>query len=269
MTHFLAIHWDVNPEIFSIGPIHLRYYGVLMVGGFVAAYFLVRSMFRREQLPPELLESLSLTTVLSIIIGARLGHVFFYEPADYVAHPWEIVKVWNGGLASHGAAVGILLGTWWWSRKHKKSYLWTLERIVITVPLAGALVRIGNLMNSEIYGGVTTLPWGFIFERNYETLPHHPTQIYEALAYVAIFGVLWYLYTKKFARLKPGMLFGIFLILLFGARFGIEFVKNPQVDFEQHLPLDMGQLLSIPFILAGVALLVWSRRNRTRVTGNR
>jgi prolipoprotein diacylglyceryl transferase len=270
MFQFLSIHWDVNPEIFSIGPVHLRYYGVLLVGGFIIAYFVLRKMFRREQLSQQMLDSLAIVTVLSTIIGLRLGHCLFYQPDYFLAHPLEIILpvrfspsfevIGYQGLASHGGAIGILIGLLWWSSKHKTPYLWTLERIAIVVPLAGAFVRIGNLMNSEIYGGATSLPWGFIFARSGETLPHHPTQLYEAAAYFILFFIMWYLYVKKLPQLKRGMLFGIFLILLFGARFGIEFIKNNQVGFEDNLPLNMGQLLSLPFIAAGVAILLWGWR---------
>ncbi|MDR3350227.1 MAG: prolipoprotein diacylglyceryl transferase [Prevotellaceae bacterium] len=265
MNHLLSVNWDVNPEIFSLGAIHLRYYAILLVGGFVIAYFIMRNIFRREHLPQELLENFALTAALSTVIGLRLGHFLFYEPSYFFTNPLEIILPvrfspqfeFTGyqGLASHGGAIGILLGLFWWSRKKKMPYLWALERIVLIVPLAGALVRIGNLMNSEVYGRVTTLPWGFIFVRNGEILPHHPTQLYEAMAYFLIFFILRYLYTKQLPKLKRGMLFGIFLILLFGARFAIEFIKEPQVGFEENMFFNMGQLLSLPFIIAGVIFL--------------
>jgi prolipoprotein diacylglyceryl transferase len=269
MIHFLSITWDVNPEIFSLGPLHLRYYGVLLVCGFVAAYYVLRKVFRKEGLPQHMLDSLAFTTAVSTIIGLRLGHCLFYQPEYYLAHPLEILMPWKGGLASHGGAVGILVGLWLWCRKYKAPYMWAIEHIILIVPLAGAFVRIGNLMNSEIYGGPTTLPWGFSFMRDSDwyrplaaggagELPCHPTQIYEALAYLAIFFFMWYLYTRHLPKMKRGMLFGIFLILLFGGRFLIELNKNDQVPFEATLPLNMGQLLSLPFIIAGVVLLLWS-----------
>jgi prolipoprotein diacylglyceryl transferase len=265
MSSFLSIRWDVSPEIFSLGPLHLRYYGVLLVTGFVAAYFVLRKVFRREQLPMPLFDNLALVTALSTIVGLRLGHCLFYQPDYFLAHPLEIILpvrfspqfeiIGYQGLASHGGAIGILLGLFWWSRKHRMPYLWTLERIVLIVPLAGAFVRIGNLMNSEITGAATTLPWGFIFVRNGEILPQHPAQLYEALAYVLIFFLIWYLYTRQLPKLKRGMLFGLFLILLFGARFAIEFIKNNQVAFEENMFFNMGQLLSLPFIVAGIIFL--------------
>lgn len=269
MCALLSIHWDVNPEFFSLGPIHLRYYGVLMVSGFIIAYFVLRNIFFREHLSQQLFDSFSVAAVVSTFIGLRLGHFLFYQPTAFLTNPLEVILpvrfsphfefIGYQGLASHGGAVGILLGLLWWSCKHKKPYLWALERIVLVVPAAGALVRIGNLMNSEVYGCETTRPWGFIFARNGETFPHHPTQLYEAAAYLAIFFILRYLYLHQLPKLKRGMLFGIFLLLLFGARFAIEFIKNDQAEFEQSLFFNMGQLLSLPFLIAGAGFLCWGR----------
>jgi prolipoprotein diacylglyceryl transferase len=165
------------------------------------------------------------------------------------------LKVWEGGLASHGAAVGILLALYLFARKVKKLYIWILDRVVIVVALAGLCIRMGNLMNSEIYGIETSLPWGFIFVRENETVAKHPTQIYEGLSYLLIFFVLYFIYRKNTKKLKPGLIFGLFLILLFSVRFIIEFIKEPQVGFEANMALNMGQLLSIPFILAGVFIM--------------
>ncbi|MDR0694846.1 MAG: prolipoprotein diacylglyceryl transferase [Prevotellaceae bacterium] len=267
MNYFLSIRWDINPEFFSFGAIHLRYYAILLVSGFIAAFFVLRNIFRHENLPPQLFDNFSIVAVVSTLVGLRLGHFLFYQPAFFFTNPLEIIFpvrfspqfefVGYQGLASHGGAIGILLGLFWWSRKHKKPYLWALERIVLIVPLAGAFVRIGNLMNSEVYGCETTLPWGFIFVQNGEILPHHPTQLYEAAAYFLIFFIMRYLYFQQLPKLKRGMLFGIFLILLFGARFAIEFIKNDQVGFEQNLFFNMGQLLSLPFIIAGIIFLWW------------
>lgn len=194
---------------------------------------------------------------IGTIVGARLGHCFFYEPEYYLARPLEILKVWHGGLASHGAAIGILLALWLFVRKEKKPYLWIIDRVVIVVALAGTMIRLGNLMNSEIYGVETTLPWGFVFLRNGETAPKHPTQIYEALAYLITFGVLMRIYWKNLGKQKPGLLFGLFLIFVFGFRFLVEYIKEDQVGFEAGMKLNMGQWLSIPLVLAGIALLVW------------
>lgn len=250
-----AIVWDVNPEIFSLGQFAVRWYGLLFASGFVFGYFIMGNIFKREKIPPKMLDTLTTYMVVGTVIGARLGHCLFYEPAYYLADPIKILKVWEGGLASHGAAIGILIALWLFVRKAKKPYIWILDRIVIVVALAGFFIRMGNLMNSEIYGVETTLPWGFIFARWGETMPKHPTQIYEGLSYLAIFGLLYMLYLKKGNSIKPGLLFGLFLSILFFMRFIIEFIKESQVGFEDSMALNMGQLLSIPFILMGLYLL--------------
>ncbi len=260
-----AIHWNVNPEIFRIGSFAIRYYGVLWALAFYVGYIVFNQFVKREKLPEGFLDSLTVYTAIGTVIGARLGHCLFYEPDYYLSHPLEILKIWHGGLASHGAAIGILIALYFFSRKYKKPFIYVLDRVVITVALGGMFIRLGNLMNSEIYGVETTLPWGFIFERNGEIFPKHPTQLYEALAYLLIFLILYYIYIKRDGKPKQGFIFGLFLILLFGARFLIEFVKQPQVDFEQTMTLNMGQILSIPFMLAGVVLMILSYLNKVNV----
>ncbi|HUW04912.1 MAG TPA: prolipoprotein diacylglyceryl transferase [Williamwhitmania sp.] len=260
------INWDVNPVIFTLGPLSIRYYGLLFALAFYAAYVVFVKIFKRENLSMAVLDSLTLYMIIGVVIGARLGHVLFYEPGYYFSHPMEIIKVWHGGLASHGAALGILIALYLFSRKYKRPYLWTLDRIAIVVPLSGAFIRIGNLMNSEIYGHQTNLPWGFIFLRNGETVPKHPTQIYEALAYLSIFVVLWWMYRKGKKVNNHGYYIGLMMVLLFIARFLIEFVKNPQVGFENSMAINMGQILSIPFILAGIAIMIWSTRKTATVS---
>lgn len=250
-----AIIWDVKPEIFSIGQFAIRWYGLLFASGFVFGYFIMGNIFKKEKIDPKLLDTLTTYMVVGTVIGARLGHCLFYEPAYYLADPIKILKVWEGGLASHGAAIGILVALWLFVRKAKRPYLWILDRIVIVVALAGFFIRMGNLMNSEIYGVETTMPWGFVFVRWNETIPKHPTQIYEGLSYLVIFAVLYLLYQKKGIALKQGFLFGLFLTALFSMRFLIEFIKESQVGFEDTMALNMGQILSIPFILFGVYLL--------------
>ena len=267
MNNILSVVWDVNPDILKIGPITLRYYGILFVSGFVLGYWLFVKFFRKEGIPQkgdaaDLLMPLLMTLLLSTLIGARLGHVLFYQPEHYFAHPIEILKVWEGGLASHGGAIGVLIGIWLYVRKYGKKngfdIMWLLDRLVICICFAGAFIRFGNLMNSEIYGDVTTLPWGFVFVRVGETLAKHPTQLYEAFSYILLGLALLWMYWYKLDKLKKGTIFGIFLIGLFGARFLIEYIKEPQVEFEVGMSLNMGQLLSIPFIIAGVAILIWS-----------
>ncbi len=255
---FLIIPWNVNPEIFRIGDFAVRWYGLLFASGFVFGYYLMRRIFRNEGLTDATLDRLTVYVAVATIVGARLGHCLFYEPEYYLARPLEILKVWHGGLASHGAAIAIPISLWLFARKEKKPFIWALDRVVIVVALAGALIRLGNLMNSEIYGVETTLPWGFVFLRNGENAPKHPTQIYEALAYLTIFGILMRIYWKNLGKQKPGLLFGLFLILVFGFRFFVEYVKEDQVAFEAGMKLNMGQWLSIPFVVRGIGILIWA-----------
>lgn len=261
----LFVNWHVNPEIFHIGGFGLRWYSLLFVSGFIIGWYLFRWFFHREGVPEKLLDPLLYTLLIATIVGARLGHCCFYQPDYYFSSWegfWEIFMPWKGGLASHGGAIALLLGMWWYSahygKKNDFDYLWILDRLVITVAFAGCLIRLGNLFNSEIYGDVTTLPWGFVFELRGETEPKHPTQLYEAFSYLILGLVLLWVYAKKLDKVHRGFFLGLFLVGCFGMRFLIEFIKEPQVEFEQSMALNMGQLLSIPFILAGVALLVYA-----------
>lgn len=253
-----SIHWDIDPEIFRIGRFAIRYYGVLWALSFYIGYLIFNRFVKKEGLPEGFLDSLTIYMVVGTILGARIGHCFFYEPDYYLSHPIDILKIWQGGLASHGAAVGIIIALYLFSRRHKVSTVYVLDRIVITVALAGFLIRLGNLMNSEIYGVETNLPWGFIFERSGEQLPKHPTQLYEAFAYLLIFLLLYSIYYKSNNKPQKGLIFGLFLSLVFAARFVIEFIKEPQVDFEKSMSLNMGQLLSIPLVLAGIGFVIYS-----------
>ncbi|MDY0201920.1 MAG: prolipoprotein diacylglyceryl transferase, partial [Tenuifilaceae bacterium] len=246
------IIWDVNPEIFSLGPLSIRYYGLLWAMSFLLGYMIFERIVKKESLPKDYLDTLTMYMVIGTIVGARLGHCLFYQPDYYLSNPLEILYIWKGGLASHGAAIGIILSLYLFSRRTKRPLIYILDRIVITVALAGVLIRLGNLMNSEIYGIQTQLPWGFIFKQNGEIVPKHPTQIYEALSYLVGYLVLHFMYFKTNAKPKPGLLFGLFLIFIFATRFLIEFIKEPQVGFEQNMVLNMGQWLSIPFIITGV-----------------
>ena len=252
----LFVRWDVYPTLFTFGPVEIRYYGLMWALALGISAYIFSNLIKREGYSDKMFDSIFWYGVLSTIIGARLGHCLFYDPGYYLTHPVEILYIHQGGLASHGAAVGLLVGLWLFSRKNKMPYMWSLDRIAIAVCIAGALVRIGNLMNSEIYGEATSLPWGFVFVRAGETVPMHPTQIYEALAYLILFVVLcWMYYRKDVARKRPGVMFGIFLIALFGFRFFVEFIKNPQEEFERGMLLDMGQWLSVPFVILGVVIL--------------
>ena len=256
-----AIHWNVSPYMFHIGGFGLRWYSIGFLLAFTLGYWIIARMFKREKVDDKYLESLLVYIFLAVLVGARLGHCLFYDFDYYftAAHWTEIFWPFEGGkfvgyqgLASHGAALGILIAMWLYWRKYKLNAWWFLDRLVIVVALGGAFVRLGNLFNSEIYGTATTLPWGFIFERNGETVAKHPTGLYEALSYLLIFAVsLWY-YLRKNGRFRTGTIFGWWLVALFGARFLIEFVKtNGVVDGS---PLLMGQWLSLPFIAGGLAI---------------
>ncbi len=248
-----SINWNVNPEIFSLGPIHVRYYGLLFAMGFMLGFYIIERMFKSEGIQQEWLDKLFMYVVIATIVGARLGHVFFYGWEHYSQHPGDIIKIWEGGLASHGGAMGILIALYYYSKKvTKRSMLWTLDRLVVPVALAAVFIRLGNLMNSEIYGHATDLPWGFVFEQRGETVAKHPTQLYEALCYLITFITVFFTYWKTKAKEKQGLIFGIFLIGIFGSRFFIEYVKEVQEIWEQDMTLKMGQWLSVPFVLAGI-----------------
>ena len=265
MTDLLFVHWHVDPVIFSIGPVSIRWYSILFVSGFVLGWFLFKWFCKREKLPLSLLDTLLYTLLIATIVGARLGHCLFYQPDYYLGSWkgfWEIFMPWKGGLASHGGAIALLLAMWWFSahygKKNDFDFLWIMDRLCITVAFAGCFIRLGNLFNSEIYGDVTGLPWGFIFDLRGETEPKHPTQLYEALSYLILGLILVWVYKNKLDKVYRGFFFGAFLIGCFGMRFLIEFIKEPQVGFEETMALNMGQLLSIPFIVAGITILAFS-----------
>jgi phosphatidylglycerol---prolipoprotein diacylglyceryl transferase len=251
------IHWNVNPEIFHLGPISVRWYGLLFASGFLLGYYVGEKMLKSENVDPKWFDSLFFYLIVATIVGARLGHVFFYGWDYYSQNLSEIFKVWHGGLASHGGAFGILIALYIHSKLvTKRSMVWALDRVLVPTALVTFFIRMGNLMNSEIYGVETSLPWGIIFERNGEIVAKHPTQIYEALAYLMTFGVLMYLYWRTNSKNKPGLLMGTFFILMFSSRFIIEFIKENQEAFESEMALNMGQWLSIPFVLFGIFLII-------------
>lgn len=270
----LFINWDISPEIFNLGGISIRYYGLLFAVAFILGYKVEEKMFKSEGLPMAWLDKLWLYVAIATIVGARLGHCIFYDWAYYSQHPLEMILPvrfspefkFTGyqGLASHGAAIGIIAGLWYYSRKvSKKSIFWILDRAVIPIALAGFFIRTGNLMNSEIVGLPTNMPWGFRFMNSdlpNPELPRHPAQLYEAICYLFSFFVLMYLYWRTNVKKKMGFIFGAFLILIFSARFIIEFVKEVQEPWEAGMTLNMGQILSIPFILAGIFMLWYSKK---------
>ena len=281
----LSITWNVRPEIFSIGPISVRWYGLLWACAIFACWEIVKKIFRHEGHPENWSEKLFFYGTIGLIIGARLGHCFFYEwhplaePVrflgitfthgnPYLANPLDLLKIWQGGLSSHGGAFGLLIAMYLYNKKvARKGFIWMLDRLVIGVAIGGALIRLGNLFNSEIYGGPTSLPWGFNFVRDPSwhlpielggagALPCHPTQIYEMLYCLVTFAIVWWMYWKKQAYRKPGLIFGVFLLGIFGTRFLLEFLKWNQVAFEYGMLLNMGQWLSVPFIIWGIYLVI-------------
>jgi len=259
----LFVHWNISPEAFSIGSLTVRWYGILYGCAFIASYYAFKELLKFDKTPDDFADRALIYMILGTVIGARIGDCFFYHPMYYLQNPLEIFAVWHGGLSSHGGACGILKALYLFGRKTQKPYIWVLDRVVIVIGVAGFFIRMGNLMNSEIYGHATELPWGFIFERNRETLPKHPTQIYEALYYALTYAVLRLVYRKCDNRPRPFLIFGLFLILVFGFRFCIEFIKNPQETFEENMMFNMGQLLSTPFVIFGViSLFISSRKEK-------
>lgn len=265
----LSVVWNFDPVLFSIGSLDIRYYGLMWALAILIGAKFFDNFVNREGLPAKVSESIFIYGTLATILGARLGHCLFYDTMEYLSKPWTIITGFrDGGMASHGAAIGLLIGLWLFSRRNKLPYIWSLDRIMIPVGIGGAIVRLGNLFNSEIFGQATTLPWGFEFVRSHKWVAEfapaavHPTQIYEALCYLATFGILcWLYYRRDIARRRPGILFGIGLIGTFLTRFFIEYIKTEQVPFEEGWALYMGQWLSIPFILLGI-YMIW--RGATR-----
>lgn len=326
------ITWTVDPDAFSIFGREIRWYGICWAVGILCTTFVVQQMYKREKLPEKWFDSLFIYVVVGLIIGARLGHCLFYAPIEYLLHPVDLLKIWEGGLASHGGAIGMTIAVSLYSIKltnknldWKNLALWAiiglaggvianlilgnsykmsqfgsadeavatlfmgffigvcislvyttrqmsikvLDRLIVGVAVGAAFIRLGNLMNSEIYGGPTTLPWGFNFVRDSEWIgvPCHPTQIYEALTYLCIFALTMFMYWKTGARFRTGLILGVALVGIFLSRFLFEFIKNPQVGFEQSMLLNMGQILSIPFIFWG-GYMIWNALSKAPIEEN-
>lgn len=267
---WLLLKASGSPDGVSFGPVGVRWYGLMFLIGFIAGYWIVWAIFRHEGAKEEWVASLLIYVAVATLIGARLGHCFFYEWDYYSQHPDRIIAFWEGGLASHGGTIAIIIAIFIFSRYvTRKPVLWTFDRLVIAVALVAGLIRLGNLFNSEIFGHATTLPWGFKYplsrEWQIEYAPTdsacHPTQLYEAGTYFALFALLMWMYWRKNAESRPGLILGVFFIGVFFPRILIEFVKNPQEEFERDMLLNMGQLLSMPFVLAGILLVcrAWMR----------
>jgi prolipoprotein diacylglyceryl transferase len=270
------ITWDFSPTWFHfpdflplLGGREVRWYGLLFAVGFAIGAYIVHQIWKKEKLKEEWFDKLFFYVFVATAVGARLGHCLFYNPGYYLAHPIDMLKIWEGGLASHGGTLGIIIAVYFYSKNiTHKSMLWTFDRLVIPVGLVAAFIRMGNLMNSEIFGHPTNLPWGFRFIRSTEwikppisAMPCHPTQIYEAICYLITFALCMWLYWKKGAQKKEGFIFGVFLTGIFLSRFFIELLKNNQENFEAGMWLNMGQLLSIPFIIAGIILIKLRMKN--------
>lgn len=264
-----AITWDLDPTIFEIFGRDIRWYALFFGGGLlVLGPMIAERMWKHERLNPDWLNSLYIYVVLATIIGARLGHVLFYDPGYYLANPHKILYTWEGGLASHGGTLGIIIALWLYSRRvTKRSILFALDRIAVPTGLVAAMIRLGNLANSEVFGKPTDQPWGFRFVRSQEywalvpdgSMGCHPTQLYEAAAYLLLFALSMWMYWKRdMARRYEGLIFGVFITGVFGFRYLVESIKNVQEPWELDMiasyGLNMGQLLSIPFILVGIWL---------------
>lgn len=268
------IEWNPSPEIFTIPGIDwpVRWYGLMWAMAFIASHFFMNRVYRTEGRTEKDLDTLTLYIILGTVIGARLGHCLFYGPwfdlydnagnlleEGYLSHPLNMLKVYEGGLASHGGAIGIITAMILYCRKTKENWLWLFDRLVIVVPLAGMFIRLGNLINSEIIGRVTDVPWAFIFKQE-DAYPRHPAQLYEAIFCLFLFIYMYWFWKNKRTTVGPGYMFGLLCVLLWIERFVDEFFKENQAAFEGDLPLNMGQLLSIPFIIIGIIMMVRSKK---------
>ncbi|RZJ54320.1 MAG: prolipoprotein diacylglyceryl transferase [Flavobacterium sp.] len=265
------LNWNVDPVIIWItDSFPLKYYGALFACGLLLGFYIVRNIYKKENLSLDNLDSLLIYVIVGTVLGARLGHCFFYEADYFLKHPIEILipiqKIKGSyefvgfqGLASHGGTIGVITAMILYCRRYKVNFLGLLDKMAVAVPVTGAFIRMGNFMNSEIYGKPTNGNWGVVFQRD-DLIPRHPTQLYEAFAYLLIFGILFYMYKSEKIRNAKGLIFGTFLTLLFSARFIIEFFKENQESFENSMLINMGQILSIPFILIGLALIFWKSK---------
>jgi len=252
LDHFI---WNMDPVLVSFMGLTIHWYGVLFASAIFAGFQVMKRIYVREGLDVESLDNLLIYCVIGIVVGARLAHVLFYDPSYYFAHPAKILAIWEGGLASHGGGLGAILALYYYHRKMKLPFLFLLDRLAIATAIFGFFVRMANFVNSEILGVPSDKPWAIVFER-VDMLPRHPAQLYEALAYLSIFIALWAIYKTTEMKQKQGALFGLFLVWVFSARFAIEFVKVKQAAYAQDWTMSAGQMLSIPFLLVGVFLLV-------------
>ncbi len=256
--------WQVSPVLFHLGPLQIRWYGLLFASGFLIGYALLQKFYEWEKEDPAELEKLFIYMMIGTVLGARLGHCLFYDPLYYLQNPLEILKVWHGGLASHGGVIGTLTAVYLFGRRvSHKSWLWVADRVSIAAILTGALIRIGNFFNSEIIGKPTDLPWAVQFLR-VDVMPRHPSQVYESICYFLIFILLFSVYKRQKEKTPEGLILGLFFTLVFSVRFLIEWTKENQSDFENNMPINMGQLLSLPLIAFGL-WLIWRSQSAHKV----
>lgn len=257
----MIVHWHADPVLLTLGPLALRWYGLLFVGAFMLGQAMLVRMLRAEGVELHSADRLLFLALIGTIVGARLVHCLFYDPAHYLAHPLEILRVWEGGLASHGGAAGLFAGLWIGSRSARPPlpFLWLLDRVTLPAALGAVFVRVANFVNSEIVGLPTSGRWGVVFDA-VDPLPRHPVQLYEAAAYLLVFGVLAALYRRHGRQTPRGLLLGVFLLLVFSARIALEFFKTPQAAYEAGQVFSVGQWLSLPFVLFGAGMIAWSRR---------
>lgn len=275
MLPLLSINWNPDPELFNLfGRISIRYYSLLWLIGLALATIIVRRQYRDRKISDSKFEPLFFYCFFGILIGARLGHCLFYEPEYYLHHFWDIILpfrniptkgwVWTGysGLASHGGTIGLIIALWLYCRRVKMHYIDVVDMIAVATPITACCIRLANLVNSEIIGMPTNVPWAFVFER-VDMLPRHPAQLYEAIAYFIFFLGMAYLYKKYRTKLHRGFFFGLCLTEIFTFRFFIEFLKENQVDFESTMTINMGQWLSIPFVIIGLYFMLFYSKKQT------
>ncbi len=258
MEHFI---WNVNPNILELGPLQLRWYGLLFVGSFFLGIMILNWIYKREGRDPAVLDNLLLYLMAGVVIGSRLVHCLFYEPEFYLSHPLEILYVWKGGLASHGGLIGVLIAMYLFTKKYNESYFWLIARVTIPGALTAAFVRFGNLFNSEILGKPSEASWAIIFQR-VDMIPRHPVQLYEAFSYLLILVLLLAIYKKVSPSFATKILPGVFFVTLFTARFFIEYTKTRQAAYSTELPFSTGQMLSIPFIVIGILWIIWAFKTK-------
>lgn len=250
------LNWNVSPELVSFGVLNIGWYGVFFASGFYLGFHIMRWVFSRESKSLNTLDNLFIYMVVGAVVGARLGHCFFYDPGFYLFNPLEIFKIWKGGLASHGGVVGMLLVMYIYAKQTADiNFIWLLDRMTLPISLGSFFIRSGNFFNSEIIGIPTSVPWAIVFSR-VDPLPRHPAQLYEAAVYLLLFVILFFIYKNHRGKLKPGFMMGLLMIIIFGSRFFIEFIKIPQESFEPILNLNMGQWLSLPVIILGLYFMV-------------